>query len=72
MCRCYLSQHGLALDSQTDTARPLSPQGREDISRVAGFLSLFTRPSPTAIYSSDRVRAQQSAAMFAEAWHTPP
>ncbi|MDX8413218.1 MAG: phosphohistidine phosphatase SixA [Mariprofundales bacterium] len=66
--RCYLSQHGLALKSQDDATRPLSAQGREDITRVAGFLSLFTQPRPAIIYSSNKLRAQQSAMMFAEAW----
>ncbi len=66
--RCYLSQHGLALDKAQDAERPLSPQGREDVARVAGFLSLFTRPKPIVIYCSDKLRARQSAEMFAEGW----
>jgi len=68
---CYLSQHGMALDSKEDATRPLSAQGREDIARVAGFLSLFTQPRPATIYSSNKLRAEQSAAMFAEAWQAP-
>jgi len=73
MGRCYLSQHGLAKDRQDDATRPLSAQGREDIARVAGFLSLFTQPHPASVYCSDKLRAQQSAAMFVEAWQlTPP
>lgn len=68
MRRCYLSQHGLALTKQQDAARPLSDQGREDIARVAGFLSLFTKPHPDTIFCSDKPRARQSAEMFAEGW----
>jgi len=68
MVRCYLSQHGLAVEKQHDPARPLSTQGREDIARVAGFLSLFTKPRPSIIYCSDKLRARQSADMFAEGW----
>jgi len=69
--RCYLAQHGQACCAEEDPARPLSGQGREDIARVAGFLSLFTKPAPTTIYCSGKLRAQQSAAMFAEGWNIP-
>ncbi|MDX8410100.1 MAG: phosphohistidine phosphatase SixA, partial [Mariprofundales bacterium] len=69
--RCYLAQHGAACCKEENPARPLSAQGREDIARVAGFLSLFTKPAPTAIHCSGKLRAQQSAAMFAEGWNTP-
>ncbi len=64
----YLAQHGLALPKETDPERPLSDQGREDIARCAGFLSLFVRPRPAEIVHSGKLRAAQSAAMFAEAW----
>ncbi|RMH51507.1 MAG: phosphohistidine phosphatase SixA [Zetaproteobacteria bacterium] len=66
--RCYLSQHGRAVGREEDPTRPLSPLGREEIARVAGFLSLFERPQPAVIYCSDKLRARQSAEMFAEAW----
>lgn len=66
--RVYLAQHGLAEDKSTDPTRPLSPQGREDVARVAGFLSLFEKPQPSRILHSGKLRAQQTAAMFAEGW----
>lgn len=66
--RIYLVQHGLALDKQQDPERPLSGQGLEDISRTAGFLSLFEKPKPNLIVHSEKKRAQQTAEMFAEAW----
>ncbi|MDQ6950043.1 MAG: phosphohistidine phosphatase SixA [Mariprofundales bacterium] len=66
-----MAQHGEARDQSADSTRPLSAQGREDIARVAGFLSLFTKPQPRVIYSSEKTRAQQSAAMFAEGWNIP-
>jgi len=66
--RIYLVQHGLAKDESEDAARPLSAQGREDVTRCAGFLSLFEKPRPVKIVHSGKLRAQQTAEMFAEAW----
>ena len=66
--RVYLVQHGLAKDESEDAARPLSAQGREDVTRTAGFLSLFEKPKPAKILHSGKLRAEQTAEMFAEAW----
>lgn len=66
--RVYLVQHGLAEDEAVDPARPLSGQGREDVARVAGFLSLFEKPRPVKILHSGKLRAKQTAEMFAEGW----
>jgi len=66
--RVYLVQHGLAKERVEDVTRPLSGQGREDVTRTAGFLSLFEKPRPVRIMHSDKLRAEQTAAMFAEAW----
>ncbi|MDQ6982340.1 MAG: phosphohistidine phosphatase SixA [Mariprofundus sp.] len=66
--RAYLVQHGLAKDKSEDAARPLSDQGREDVTRTAGFLSLFEKPRPAKILHSGKLRAEQTATMFAEAW----
>ncbi len=66
--RLYLAQHGLAKEKHEDSERPLSDQGREDITRVAGFLSLFEKPKPVRIVHSGKLRAEQTAAMFAEGW----
>ena len=66
--KLYLVQHGLAVDKGEDPERPLSNQGREDIVRTGGFLGLFERPKPMRIVHSDKLRARQSAEMFAEAW----
>jgi len=66
--RVYLVQHGLANDKNEDASRPLSDQGREDVTRTAGFLSLFEKPQPARILHSGKLRAQQTAEMFAEAW----
>ncbi|HXH72530.1 MAG TPA: phosphohistidine phosphatase SixA [Mariprofundaceae bacterium] len=66
--RVYLAQHGEAVDETVDAARPLSRQGREDVTRTAGFLSLFEKPKPARILHSGKLRAAQTAGMFAEAW----
>jgi len=66
--RVYLVQHGLAKDKSEDAARPLSDQGREGVTRCAGFLSLFEKPRPVKIVHSGKLRAAQTAEMFAEAW----
>ena len=66
--KLYLVQHGLALPDDEDQQRPLSPQGREDIVRTAGFLSLFERPKPARIVHSGKLRAEQTAQMLAEVW----
>lgn len=66
--RLYLVQHGLAKDESEDATRPLSDQGREDVSRTAGFLSLFEKPKPAKILHSGKLRAVQTAEMFALAW----
>jgi phosphohistidine phosphatase len=66
--RAYLIRHGQAEDAAVDAARPLSRQGREDVARVAGFLSLFERPRPKMMAHSGKLRAGQTADMFAEVW----
>ncbi len=70
--RVYLVQHGLAKDESEDRARPLSGQGREDVTRTAGFLSLFEKPKPMRMMHSGKLRAEQTAAMFSEAWGGMP
>ena len=70
--RVYLVQHGLAKEVHEDAERPLSDQGREDVARVAGFLSLFEKPQPGRIIHSGKLRAKQTAEMFADGWGSPP
>ena len=67
--RIYLVQHALALDEAEDPKRAVSTQGCEDIVRTAGFLSLFVQPQPKFVFHSGKLRAKQTAEMFAEAWH---
>ncbi|MDQ6977560.1 MAG: phosphohistidine phosphatase SixA [Ghiorsea sp.] len=67
--RIYLVQHALALGEAQDPKRALSQQGKQDIVRTAGFLSLFVQPQPKFVFHSGKLRAKQTAEMFAEAWH---
>jgi len=66
--RIYLVQHSLALDETEDPSRPVSEEGCLDITRTAGFLSLFDQPKPKLVFHSGKLRAQQTAEMFKEAW----
>jgi phosphohistidine phosphatase len=58
----------LAKDKSEDAERSLSAQGREDVIRCAGFLSLSEKPEPSRIVHSGKLRALQTAEIFAEAW----
>lgn len=66
--RLYLVQHAAATSKEQNNTRPLTAQGREDITRTSGFLSLFERPKPHRVIHSNRLRSQQTAHMLAEAW----
>lgn len=67
--KVYLVQHAVAKAKSEDETRPLTHQGHEDVTRVAGFLSLFEKPQPALIVHSGKLRARQTAEMIAEAWH---
>jgi phosphohistidine phosphatase len=64
--RLYLTQHGLAVPKEVDPDRPLSEQGREDARRLARFLG-STGLRVEQVLHSGKVRAEQSAALLAEA-----
>ncbi|MDT8377215.1 MAG: phosphohistidine phosphatase SixA [Mariprofundaceae bacterium] len=70
--RVYLAQHGLAKEKSEDAGRPLSAQGRADVARVAGFLALFEKPAPERIIHSGKLRAEQTAEIFAGKWGNLP
>jgi len=61
----YLVQHGLAVPKDEDPARPLSARGRRDVGRMAAFLAR-TRPAISRVIHSGKVRAMQTALVFAE------
>lgn len=64
--RIYLAQHGVAVAKEVDPERPLSAQGREDVRRLAGFLG-GAGVRVGQVLHSGKVRAEQTAALLAEA-----
>lgn len=62
--RIYFAQHGLALDKADDPERPLSPAGVEQTAVIARLLR-DSRISVTHIFHSGKLRARQTAEIFA-------
>ncbi|HKJ83861.1 MAG TPA: phosphohistidine phosphatase SixA [Mariprofundaceae bacterium] len=62
----YLVQHGMAKSREEDPERGLTAQGSEDTVRVAGLLSLFSRPQPARILHSGKARARQTAELIGQ------
>ncbi len=68
--RLYLVQHGEAVPKAEDPERPLTPQGRDDVTRVAAF----ARRAGVEVFGirhSGKRRAAETAAILAE-WLQPP
>lgn len=67
----YLIQHGQALSAEQDPQRPLSEEGRVATASVADYLAaLGTRlisPPITQVRHSGKLRAQQTAEIYARA-----
>jgi len=66
----YLVQHGEAEPESIDPARPLTPQGREDVARVAAIAARLG-VSVSEIRHSYKTRAEQTAAILAKALSPP-
>lgn len=62
----YLVRHGEAKPKEADPERPLSPRGVEQVKRAARALARL-RPAVQVIWHSGKRRAEQTAALFAEA-----
>lgn len=63
--KCYLVRHGEAKAESEDPARPLSDRGRDEVTRVARHLGA-TGLRIAAIHHSNKLRARQTAEIFAE------
>jgi phosphohistidine phosphatase len=63
--KLYLVQHGDALSKEADPDRPLSGQGRDDVTRMAAFLRGRFRSA--RVCHSGRTRARQTAELLAAA-----
>ncbi|RME81779.1 MAG: phosphohistidine phosphatase SixA [Zetaproteobacteria bacterium] len=66
--RVYLVQHGKACDERVDPSRPLTAEGRNEVEAIARFLAGTGWPKPFGIVHSGKLRAQQTAEIFAEHW----
>jgi phosphohistidine phosphatase len=64
MMEIFLVQHGLAKSKEEDPARPLTAVGRDEVERVARA-SAAAGVRPASIFHSGKVRAQQTAEIFA-------
>ena len=64
--RLYLVQHGEAVDKGIDPERPLSGQGREDVSAMAGRLA-DAGIRVERVWHSGKLRADETAAALAKA-----
>lgn len=62
----WLVRHGDAVSERVDPARPLSPEGVRAVSETARFLAETLGPIDL-VAASGKVRALQTAAIFAEA-----
>ncbi|MBF8270705.1 MAG: phosphohistidine phosphatase SixA [Gammaproteobacteria bacterium] len=61
----YLVQHGQAVTKEVDPGRPLSPQGEQEIKRMAVFLEK-SGVSVDRILHSGKMRAHQTAEILAD------
>ncbi|MEB2836918.1 MAG: histidine phosphatase family protein [Desulfurococcales archaeon] len=64
MVRVCLVQHGQALSEDVDPRRPLSPEGRGEVERVASFLA-FAGVRVLRILHSTKLRARETAEILA-------
>jgi phosphohistidine phosphatase len=64
----YLVRHGEAMPKEEDPERPLTAAGRDDVSRMAAWAAT-TGNHVAAIQHSGKLRAQQTAQIFAD--HLP-
>jgi phosphohistidine phosphatase len=64
--RVYLCRHAKAGPGEPDELRALTPEGRDEASRLAERLASETEP-PTVVLSSPLLRARQTAEAIARA-----
>ena len=59
----YIVQHGRCVSKEVDPDRPLSVEGRTEVSRIAGVAKGYgIRPS--VIYHSGKTRARETASIY--------
>jgi phosphohistidine phosphatase len=62
----YLVQHGEAVAKEVDPERPLTLEGRLAVKKVASYLAANSAVSIQRIYHSEKLRAEQTAGVFAK------
>ncbi len=67
----YFAQHGLAVDKTENPDRPLSAEGIRQTQAIADQLKNASVPV-SQIFHSGKLRAQQTADIFANTFRTPP
>jgi phosphohistidine phosphatase len=67
----YLVQHAKAKPAEADAERPLTEEGMVDARLVASFVARNADIRATTIFHSGALRAEQTAAIFAE-YLAPP
>jgi phosphohistidine phosphatase len=68
--KLYLVQHGKAKTEAEDPQRSLTAEGEEEIRRVAAIAQKMVL-SPSKIYHSGKLRAEQTAAIIGKALDSP-
>lgn len=63
--KLYLVRHASAVDEAIDPARPLSPKGEKQ-ARATGKFLRYLGATPNAVWSSEKLRARQTAAIIAK------
>jgi phosphohistidine phosphatase len=62
----YLVQHGESKREEEDPSRPLSEKGKDDVARIASYLSRLDTVAPRILHSG-KLRAKQTAEIMASA-----
>lgn len=68
--KLYCVRHGEAQDASVNPERALTPQGQADVNKVAHHLKRIGISISTILHS-DKLRAKQTAEIFAKTLHVP-
>lgn len=63
--KIYLARHGEALNPDINPEKPLSPQGYEEVEKIARYLAKRSFPLSRVLHSQ-KLRAKQTAEIFGD------
>jgi phosphohistidine phosphatase len=63
--KLYLVQHGKAESEEVHPDRPLTAEGLDDVRKMASVIGSLKTVTVSAIYYSGKIRAEQTAKIFA-------